>query len=244
VASASRRRVLWYALFVAPSFLCLGVVLAAIVASRSPHRLWPIAGFLMVWAGSAGYVTVARRVLRLRAFRVRHAPVPRGVRLKKPLWIRLDETLTVVTIVATVATIVAAIGFPQVAFGILLVALLGAFGAASFAATSGLTFEEAGLRIHLGRAHCLVPWTSIRAIEPIGPDNFQMIQLGIDGIDRVLDSISPPTPRNRKRAEGVFGGAAAARGEILLETWTAGLDGQTLARAIREGMDGRPDPAN
>jgi hypothetical protein len=244
VASVSRRRVLWYALFVAPSLVGLGAVLAAIVAGRSSHRLWPIAGFLMVWAGSAGYVTVARRLLRLRGFRVRHAPVPRGVWLKKPFWIRLDETLTLVAMVAMVATIVAVLGFPQVALGILLVGLLGGFGAVSFGATSGLTFEEAGLRVHLGQAHCLVPWTSIRAIEPIGSDNFQMIQLGIDGIDRVLDSVSPPTPRNRKRAEGVFGGAAAARGEILLEPWTAGLDGQTLARAIREGMAGRPDPAN
>jgi hypothetical protein len=233
-----RRRLI---LLVAPSFLGLAAVLWAIGAGFSPHRLWPVAGFLMVWAASGSYIMFSTPALRRRMVQQRRTSVPRGVHLRKPLWIRLDQVMTMVGMIAVLGTIVAALGFPQVAIGISLGlgAMLCFSATAPLAGIGGLTFEESGLRIHLRSANCLVPWASIKVVDPIGPDHFQMVNIGIDGVDRVCDSVSPDTPRNRRRVEMILG-----RGEILFEVWPAGIEGQTLARAIRDSIDGHLERAN
>jgi hypothetical protein len=238
------RRIRWYALFVAPT-LALAAVLLAIWAGGSPRRLWPVAGFLMAWAGSAAYRAVANRALRRRMSRQQRAPVPRDVQLTKPLWIRLDELLTLVGVASIAGTVAAALGFSGVGVGILLVAVAAiVFGRVTAFGTSGFTFESAGLRVHLGAASCLVPWGSIREVETMGPDQFVALRMVIDDVDEVCEGVAPSSPRNRKRAQMLLSGRTS-RGEVLFMPWTGGIEGQTLARAIREGMGGgRPDRTN
>jgi hypothetical protein len=149
--------------------------------------------------------------------------------------------MVVLDLAAVVGAIVAAIGFPQVALGIALA--LGGFVTFGFTMFRGpdLTIEPAGLRFHYGAAHFLVPWPAIRVVESFGPDHHQMVRLGIADLDGVRDSVSPDTPRNRKRVRDAFG---LSQDEILLMPWTAGIDGQTLERAIREGQAGTADRLN
>ena len=144
------------------------------------------------------------------------------------------------SLAAAISAVVASIGFPQVAFGIFIVlGILG--GAASFSdfGVSDLTFEEAGLRVHLRSAHCLIPWTSIRVVDPVGPDGYRMLRLGIADLDRLRELVSSTTAR--KHAESIFGSSGD---ELLLMPWTAGLDGHALERAIRDGIASVPDRLN
>ena len=241
-----KRRVRFYGVYVAASFLALAAVLVAMGLGVSPVRLGPVAAFLMVWAGSAGYVALATRARRRRAFRLRSLPVPRGVRLRKPFWIRLDGPLTFLGLIAALGAIVAGLGFPGVGVGVLLaLGLIVGFGfLIPGEPRGGLTFEDDGMRLHIGAVHCLVPWSSISDIEAIGPEGFVMLRMAIADPQGVVDSVSPDTPRNRERFRRLVQGIGSSHGVMLLHPWTAGLDGQTLERAIREGIAGRPDPAN
>jgi hypothetical protein len=240
------RKKLRLRLFLASSLLALVGVLAAIGAGFSPHRLWPIADFLLVWAGSATYIALANKASRRRAFRLRNVPVPRGVRLRKPIWIRLETFLTLICLGAIVGTIAAAIGLPGVGLGIALVpAAIGAFTVfTGLFGPSDLTFESSGLRLHIGSGHCLVPWASVKEIEGGGTGTFALIRVTITDPNQVVDSVSPDTPRNRRRVERLLFQRLGTTAEILLGQWTAGLDGELLFRAIREGMAGRPPQMN
>lgn len=166
--------------------------------------------------------------------------------MRKPVWIRLDGPLTFLGLIGALGAIVAAIGFPGVGVGILLsLGLLVGFGfLIPDEPRGGLTFEDDGMRLHIGEAHCLVPWSSISNIETIGPEGFVMLRMAIADPQGVVNSVSPDTPKNRERFRSLVQGIGASQGDMLLHPWTAGLDGQTLERAIREGIAGRPDPAN
>jgi hypothetical protein len=158
------------------------------------------------------------------------------VRLTKPVWIRVDELLTFVALLAPLGALLAAFGFPGVGIGIMLVPC--AFTAFSdffpFMNAGGLVFEESGLRLSVARAECLVPWTCITRVEIIGPDTFQMVELDFEALDRVVASVVPDTPRNRTRARQMLDRPGEAGGHIMLSPWTGGLDGQTLERAAVE----------
>ena len=242
-AEQAKRRRIWYAI-VAPAFVGLAAVLIAIGFGFAPGRLWPVAGFLMLWAVSAGYVALARRAYRRRLARVRSAPVPRDVRLATPIWIKVDHLLTMTCLFAMLGTLVAALGFPGVAVGILLVVggllVFGAVGYGfSISGVRALTFQDDGLRFHLRGAECLVPWRAIGEADCVGPDHYGTVRLTIVDVDGVLRAVSPDTARARARARSTFG-----QGMTLLEPWVAGLDGRTLARAITDGRDGVRDPVN
>jgi hypothetical protein len=223
------------------TLVALAAVFVALAAGVSRRRLWPVAGFLALAVGTLGYNWVSRRARKRLSHRLRHSPLPAGVRLRKPLWLRVDEAAAVLDLVAIIGAIVAAIGFPQAGIGILLV--LGGFLAAGYTMFRGpdLTIEKAGLRFHFGAAHFLVPWPSIRVVEMIGPDHNQIVRLGIADLERIRNSVSPDTPRSRKRMRNIGG---ISRDEIMLMPWTAGVDGQTLERVIREGQAGTADLPN
>lgn len=232
----------WYAALVVTTLVALAAVLIAIAAGASPRHLWPVAGFLALAAGSDGYRRMARRALKRRTFHQRQSPVPRGVRLTTPFWIRLEGSSMIMGLAAVISAMVAALGFPQVAFGILLVlGVLACVPVVSVFGVSALTFEEAGLRVHHHAAHCLIPWESIRVVDPLGPEGFQVLRLVIADLDGIRDSVSPDTPRNRRLAQSMLG---TSGNEILLMPWTGGLDWQVLDRAIRGGIAGAPDRIN
>ena len=242
--ASKRRPLVWYGLFVAPAFVGLAGVLVAIGRGHASARLWPVAAFLTLWALSAAYVSIARRAFRRRIARQRNAPVRRGVQLATPIWIRLDGALTFTGICAILGTVVASFGFPGIAVGILLVVMGlvvvgGITTGFSIAGVRALTFEESGLRFHLRGAECLAPWSAIGPVQCIGPDHFTMVRVEIIDLAEMLRSVSPGVPRALERARAAFG-----QGYVLLEPWTAGLEGQTLARAIDEGKRGVGEPVN
>jgi hypothetical protein len=88
-------------------------------------------------------------------------------------------------------------------------------------------------------AEAKTAWSAIGAVECIGPDHFTMVRVEIVGLDGVLRNVSPDTPRALERARAAFG-----QGYTLLEPWTAGLEGQALARAITEGKSGVGERVN
>src|SRR5262245_48123128 len=173
----------WYRGLVVASLVAFAAVLILIAAGVARGRLWPVAGFLALAAGTMGYNQLSGRARKRRLHRQRQSPLPVGVRLRKPLWMQLDSTFVALDVAAVLGAIVAAIGFPQAGLGILLV-LVGfvAFGYLSFSGPD-LTIETAGLRLHFGRAHFLVPWPAIRVVEAIGPDHFQIVRLGFADLD-------------------------------------------------------------
>lgn len=233
----------WNLVFVAPGFLGLVAVLGAIWAGFSPHRLWPVAGFLILWVGSASYVGLANKASRQRTFRLQLAPVPKGKRLRKPLWLALEVPAMGLVATGIFGAIAAALGFPGVGLGIALTAvgMYGFVGATmSFLLSPDLMFDDGGLRLYLRSTQCLVPWTSIQNVEAIGPRGFQIIRLRITEPERVIASVVPDSPRHRTRAQRLLGKPGARESEVLLNRWTAGLDGESLVRAIRDGMARRP----
>jgi hypothetical protein len=240
-----RKRTL-YRRFLIGEVVGLLATLILIADGIASDRLWPVAGFLALGIGSSAYMSLAKRALRRRAYALRSAPVPRGVRLTKPVWIRVDELLTFVALLAPLGAVLAAFGFPGVGVGIMLVPC--GFSVFSdffpFMNAGGLVFEETGLRLSVARAEYLVPWTSITRVEVSGPESFQMVELDFEALDRVVASVTPDTPRNRKRARELLDRPGEAGGHLLLGPWSGGLDGQTLERAIRDAMAGRPDQAN
>jgi hypothetical protein len=199
---------------------------------------------LTLWAVSAAYVSLARGAFRRRIVRQRNAPILRGVRLSAPVWIRLDSVLTLTGLFAILGTVVASFGFPGIAVGVLIVVgglllLGGVTTVASIGGVRALTFEDSGVRFHLRGVECLAPWSAIGAVQCLGPDHFTMVRVEIVDLDDVLRRVLPDTPRAVERARTAFG-----QGYTLLEPWTAGLDGQVLARVLNEGKSGVGERVN
>jgi len=224
----------------------LAAVFWAISAGVSPHRLWPVAGFLFVWVGTASYVVLVKRALRRRALRLRSAPVPLGVRLVKPGWLSLHEVASVVGVGAALAALAAGLGLPGIGFGIQLglgVMSLGLL-APVFHRVRALTFEPTGLRVHDRVAEFLIPWISVLDVGLTGPAENQSVNIQIVDPGRVVASVIPDSPRYRRRIQFLFE-LGNPRGRALsMGDWAAGLDAPTLVRAIRERMRGQTELVN
>jgi hypothetical protein len=227
------------------SGVALGGVFAAIAAGVAPHRLRPVAAFLVLWFGGGSYGLLARRAMRRRAARLQRAPLPQGVRLARPLWIPLADSLDVIGIGAALGAVAAAVGFPGVGVGIAL-----AFGVVALAPIipllepAALTFEPTGLRVHVRGGAFVVPWTAVVDVALTGPARHPSANLRVAAPGQILASVSPDTRRTRQRAELLFL-LGTPRGQALaFDNWTAGLDSATLARAVREAMGERPPQVN
>jgi hypothetical protein len=225
----------------------LAVVLLVMAAGGSPARWGPVAGFLGLAALAERYFAAALWLERRRARRLRGARVPWGARLSKPLWITLGDSSLLVEVGAALGAIAAAVGLPGVGLGALLACLawVGLTVLTVFELSpSGLTFEPAGLRLHLRGASFVVPWTAIKAIERVGPDHMQMISLRIESAAAVIGSTEPPVEAARARVRTYVREGKGPAGQIMMMPWTAGLDGPTLARAIGAAMAGEADQVN
>jgi hypothetical protein len=232
----------WQKRVVFMAFLALAAVLVALAAGLSPHRLRPVAGFLALGAAAGTAFLAGARAMRRRVFRLSRAPVQRNVRLVKPWWFAVGAADIAIHYVALFGAIVAGFGFPGVGVGVLLVvAAVTCFPFAfDLGQPRGLTFEGAGLRLHYPGMDLLLPWSAIHGIDTIGPPGFDSVQFQVSEPEGVVEWVSPDTPRNRSRAQKMFGPSAT----FFWFPWTAGLDGQTLARGIREGIAGHPEQMN
>ena len=243
--SGVRRRP-WDTTSLIASGLSLAAVVAAIATGVAPRRWWSVACFLGIGLASASYVIVVKQVLRRRALRLRSLPIQPGVRLTRPMWIPLREACALIGIGAVMAAIPAAIGFASVGLGVLLtVAVIGLLIAATtIGSARGLTFESSGLRILVSKAQLFVPWTSVISVEVTGPDHNRSSNLRVAAPRQIIASLSPDTRRGRMNAELLLG-LGEPRGEAFhFAEWTAGLDADTLVRAIREATGAGSRQAN
>jgi hypothetical protein len=107
-----------------------------------------------------------------------------------------------------------------------------------------IVLEQDGLRMAVSRTTFLVPWTTVERIEPVGPDHFVALNVILKDSDLVLESVQPNDPKARDRIRTLIQGSPRSGVGLLLMPWTAGLDGRTLERGIREGMSGKVPGTN
>jgi hypothetical protein len=240
-----RRPNRWNRLSWTASAVALGIVLWAISRGLAAARLWPVAGFLAVWFGAGTYVLLARRIMRRRAARLQNADVPRGVRLRRPLWMAFVEAFEMVALPAPLAAGAALIGFPGVAMGIFLsLGVTGFVVVATFAGQTAFTFEPTGLRVHNRGREFFVPWTLVLEVDVRGTAEDPSTNLRVVARDPILATVTPNTSRNRWYVELLLRLGEPTGEAILFSNWSGGLDSATLARAVREAMGKRPSQAS
>jgi hypothetical protein len=162
--------------------------------------------------------------------------------LVRPMWIPLQETFQVVAVGAALGAGSALTGFPWVGVGIVLaLGALGIVGAAPLTGARALTFEPAGLRVHLRRGHCLVPWSAVVDVSATAASRSRVAFVSIEVSDpgAIYASLAPDTKKMRTALWVLLALGKPAGRTFWFGEWTAGLDSETLARAVREAT-GRP----
>jgi hypothetical protein len=229
---------------VALPFIGLALTVLAARAGVRPARLFMVALHLLIAGLSGAGSILMTRVLARRARRQRKTGVPWGVRLRRPLWVRLDVLSITLWAGGLLAALPAAAGLSSVSVGVLLtlsVVGLGTMFGDTLMSPGDLTFEDAGLRMHLGAVSFQVPWELISRVEPVGPDQYRVVQLHISDRAALVASTDPATGSARAKIERRLAAARKGTGvSILTMPWTAGLDGVVLQRAIEAGRRREP----
>jgi hypothetical protein len=234
-AVSSERRVSWEAGFWIASAVALAGVCVMLALGIARDRMKPVAGFVGLWFGATSYVLLARRAMRARAERLRTAPIPRDVRLTRPLWIPLAESMGVFAIGAALAAAASLVGYPWVGVGIVLpmaavsLPMLSAFGD-----VVGLTFEASGVRLHLRRGECFLPWTAVLDVHTVGPSHRPSLNVQLAGSTALHASLAPDNRKTQMELYVLLGLGVPSGRALHLGDWSAGLDCATLARALRE----------
>jgi hypothetical protein len=224
-------------------FVGLAAVGLAAGAGVFPARLRMLALHLVVACLGVGCTVVVSRLLARRRQRQRRRQNVRwGVRLRPPLWIKLEMLGLVLAFAGLLAALPAAVGLSSVSVGVLLamaaVGGTGLFGGKLLA--PDLTLEDDGLRIHVGAVSCQVGWDLITRVEAIGPDHFTGLQLFLSDRAAVVASTAPATPAARAEIEGLLSTRRGDGASLYMFPWTAGLDGVVLERAIQSGRRREP----
>jgi hypothetical protein len=234
----ARRRSL--AILLAP-IAALAGVLAVLGAGVAPARLRPVAIDLAFAAVASILYFAITYVSKRRARRLRGTEVPWGVRLRKPIWLSTPEMTIPLELGGLLAALVALVGFPGIGAGVLVTFLilssmmpLMAFGAS----TRALTFETEGLRIEMRHVTFVIPWASLTRSERIGPEHTNMTMLGLADTEAIVATAVPATPEARARVANVFADITNRGPELMLMSWTGGLDGRTLRRALDAARSG------
>jgi hypothetical protein len=239
---SSARRISWDAGSWVAALIALVAIAATVRGGVEPGRTGPAAWFALLWFGATSYVLLAGWASRRRAMRLRAASVPQGVMLVRPIWIPLQETLQIVAVGAALGVGVALVGFPWVAIGIVLaLGALGAGMATPLTGTMGLTFEPSGLRVHLRRGHCLVPWSAVIDVSatPAARSRRASVNIEVADSSAIYASLAPDVQKTRSALWVLLALGKPSGRALWLAEWTGGLDGETLARAVREAV-GRP----
>lgn len=235
--SPVRRRVFWAVL----SILFTAGALWAAIAGASV-RLGSAAPFLAIWTATTLYLAISAAVRETRARSARTLPIPSGVLLRSPSWVRLGVPVYVVGLGAVLAAIAAACGFRTLGNGVLIAAAILAvpfFIATRRIGVTGVAFDPEGLRAHLGTATFFVPWANIAHVEAVTRRKIVRLQLRETG--SVFRSLDPDTPRTRARLSML---ALDGRGRVMLAPWLGCLDTATLERAIKAAIDHPPTTAS
>jgi hypothetical protein len=207
----------------------------ALAASASRDRWLPVAAFLASGVVAEAYVLIGRLALRRRTRRLQEVEVCVGAQQGRPLWISMLAPIVIVGGGAVGGAIAAAVGFPTLGLGVLLIScIVAAIGAGLMFARSprALTFEAAGLRLHVRGGTCVVPWTTIAGIGRAGPDHMQIVELRLRDTDFVIAATEPKEDGVRSRIRSLVREGNGTRRKLILMPWTGGLDGLTIARTV------------
>jgi hypothetical protein len=222
----------------------LVVVLALLAAGIAAARLRPVAIDLAFASLSSILYFVIMFLSKRRARRLRGTEVPWDVRLRKPAWLSTPEMSISLELGGLLAALVALAGCPGIGAGVL---VTFAVLASTMPFMQGrlspraLTFEAGGLRVEYRDLTFVIPWASLTRVEPIGPEHMNTTMLGLTDTEAIVATALPATSEVRARVAKMF--SATNRGqELLFMSWTGGLDGRTLRRALdaaRSGVAGR-----
>lgn len=236
--AASRSEARWrrgVRLFFGLPFAALAMTALAVMSGVPGTRVRVLALDLLIACLASATWLLVTRAQRRRARRQRVGDVPRGVRLRRPLWIKLDIVCLPLSLSGLLAAVPASAGWGSVSVGVLLtVAAIGGFSMFSggLMPPVELTFEEDGLRMHLGTTSFRVPWPTITRVEPMGPETYRCINLHVADREALLASTAPPTAAARARIERLLSGRQRGATSLLMMPWTGGMDGVVLERAI------------
>jgi hypothetical protein len=216
----------------------LGVILVLRAGGVARQHLLPVAEHLALAAAMLAAFLASLRIERRYARRLAGTGVPMGVRLTRPLWMDAWIVVLMLAMGGIAGAAFSAVGLPGVAAGALLAFGLMAVAFPFFLAglwTRGLTFESSGLHIHAWRVSFFVPWTSVVSVEEVGPDHMQIVVLEVAAPGQIVARAEPGA---RARVERFVGAPSAPAGRLMLWPGTAGLDGSTIARAVRVAKSG------
>jgi len=220
------------------------VLVALAARGLAPGRTAPAAAFALLWLAAATYAVVARWALRRRVARLRTAVIPRGVVLRKPIWIAMRDGFQLVAAGAAVAAGASLVGFPSVGLGVVLtMAALGVFFTYMGRDEPGFQFEPSGLRLHLRRgAQCVLPWTDVVSVAATETTRSHIAWVDVEVADpaSVFASLVPDTPRARTALWLLFALGKPNGRALKFHEWSGGVDAATLARAIREATGRAP----
>jgi hypothetical protein len=217
-------------------------ILLALGVGVSPQRLRPAVVFEGIALLGALYFLVALKMQRRTGRRQRSLESLMGIQFKTPIWMMLMETSIPIEIGGALAAVVATFGFAGVGNGLFLTFALIGLCMPLFKVgvqPRWIVLEQDGLRMAVSRATFLVPWTTVERIEPVGPDHFVAPNVILKDSDLVLESVQPNDPKARDRIKALIQASPRSGVGLLLMPWTAGLDGRTLERGIRDGMSGK-----
>jgi hypothetical protein len=228
---------------VALPFFGLALVGLALAAGVRPARLSMLAFHLLLSGVGAAVSILTGRALGRRARRQRRNGIAWDVRLRRPMWVKLEFSGMLVWGAGLLAALPAAAGLGAVSVGVLLTLLVmvGLPGLSdALMSPVDLTFEDAGLRMHKGAVSFQVPWELISHVEAVGPEHYRALNLHIADRSAVVASTVPATTSSRARVERILSDRKGSGASLLMMTWTAGVDGLVLERAIEAGRRREP----
>ena len=220
----------------------VGGILLALASGVSPQRLRPAVAFQGIAVVAALYFIVALRAQRRVSRRQRRLESLMGIQFRAPIWMMLIECSIVIEIGGALAAVVGTFGFVGVANGLFLTFALIGLSMPLFKIglqPRWIVLEPNGIRMAVSRATFLIPWTAVGRIEPVGPDHFVALNVILKGSQSLLESVRPDDSKTRERIKTLIQSSSRGDAGLLLMPWTAGLDGRTLERGIREGMSGK-----
>ena len=227
----------WNAIQWVASVAALIGSIAAVTKGFAPERFRPVLAFAVLWAATANGAILGRAGLRRRADRLKNGSIPQGVRLVAPLWIPLVDVFEVLAVAGALGAAAAAVEFAGVGVGIVIAIGLMVLGmtVTEWFFRTDLTFEPGGLRVDKRRIRFFIEWSSIVDVG-IRPAANPLINVQIADPIRLLATIEPDTPQNRRRLQVMLAVGSVSGRTMVFFNWTAGLDSATLARALRETM--------
>jgi hypothetical protein len=224
----------------------LGGVLVALVTNASRDRWLPVAAFLATAVVAEACFLIGRLALRRRTRRLKQVEVPFGAQQGRPLWLSIVAPVTIVGCGAAGGAIAAAVSLPRVGIGVLLIfCVVAAVGSRLMSQMSlrALTFEAAGLRLHVRGGSCVVPWKTIAGVGRAGPDHMQIVELRLTDTDFVM-AAEPRDDRVQSRIRSLVRESEGARRKLILMPWTGGLDGLTIARTVGAAVRRTDNPTD